>query len=97
MRGILTLVLLLGVATIVFAGLQRADEIARWSTVYALFDQPGGGSPLQLKEVRGQFDAIVMRMNPFATALSGTGLATCLVGVVGLWLTSKGDHGTSQR
>ena len=61
MRGILTLVLLLGVATIIFASLQRAAEIARWSNVYALFDQPSDRNPLQTKEVRDRFDGLAMR------------------------------------
>ena len=89
MRLILILVLLLGIGTIVLASLERAGEVTRWSNVYALFDQTGDRNPLQSKETRDRFDAIIMRGNPFSTALVFTGLLTCVVAIVGLMKATK--------
>lgn len=89
MRLILIFVLLLGLGTIVLAILAGAGEAARWSNVYALFEQTGDKNPLQSKETRDRFDAIIMRGDPFSTALVFTGLLTCVAAIAGLVKATK--------
>jgi hypothetical protein len=84
MRVILTLLLFLGIATMVLARLEQAEQLARWSNVYALFEKTGDRNPFQSKEIQGRFDSIVTRKDPLSTALFVSGLFTSILAIAGL-------------
>jgi hypothetical protein len=88
MRIIFVLLLICGLATVGLGLFQGAENAARWSSGYALFEQLGDKDPLKGEDIRGEYDRLFLKRET-TTWVSLSGALTSILAVIGLLQLSR--------
>jgi hypothetical protein len=88
MRITLILLLICGLATVGLGLFQQAENVARWSNGYALFETLGDKDPLKNDYIRREYHRLFFE-GETATWVSVSGALTSILAMIGLFQLSR--------
>jgi len=88
MRTILVLLFICGLTAILVSFLQQAEDVARWSNGYALFETLGDKNPLSSNEIRIEYRKLFYERHS-TKYVFWLGIAISFLSGLGLWFSFR--------